>query len=154
MKNTLLLTYSTWLTVLPKKSENVQPHSGNFIENTTSWYSQSSRLNATPSSGTILVSRLLLQGRTPPSQGIIRQNKNANELNGPESISQNHKISLNIIWQNQHYIHKCTCLKPENTFTFRDGILRTGNPCVFAGYHAVGGNEFHTSLISHELQIM
>ena len=46
MKNTLILIYSKnilviWRTLLPQKSENLRPH-----------YSQSSRENATPSSGT------------------------------------------------------------------------------------------------------
>ena len=62
MKNTLLFTYGTnivvrllTVTFLPQKSENVRPHSSNSIETQLKrqpHYSQTSRENTTPSSGT------------------------------------------------------------------------------------------------------
>ena len=62
MKNTSLFTYSANILVVanrkceelshPRKSENMRPHSSDSIENATPLYSQSSRENKTPSSGT------------------------------------------------------------------------------------------------------
>ena len=50
----------------PKKSENVPPHSGNSID-----YSQSSRENATPSSGTSPVASYKKVPSFPPGSKVI-----------------------------------------------------------------------------------
>ena len=79
MKNTLLFICSTNILVrllaprkyeklsYPKKSENVRAHSSTFIENATH-YSQSSRENATPSSG--LFSLASYKEVPPPPRGF------------------------------------------------------------------------------------
>ena len=72
MKNTLLFTYCTNILVrlltvnmnnsLPQKSENVRPHSNNYLK-MQPHYSQPSRENATPSNGT---SPLASYNEVPP----------------------------------------------------------------------------------------